>query len=99
MITPSSDIPRARLLINTAMQTCTMDRSARRYCRLALILMVRAKAVRRAKRKQRIITAAQKAAVRRIERTEPDTHYHEIANRVGLANGGRVSEIVTGRRR
>jgi hypothetical protein len=76
-----------------------MDEEARRMCRRALRLMVRAKAVRRAKRKQTVITAAQKRAARQIAAAEPDTHYHEIANRVGLVNAGRVSEIVTRKRR
>jgi hypothetical protein len=54
--------------------------------------------VRRAAPKRVAITSKQKAQVRAIERREPDTTYHEIANRVGLPNGGRVSEIVTGKK-
>jgi hypothetical protein len=61
--------------------------------------MVRAKAVRRAKRKQGKITASQIMAAKRIAAEEPNTHCHEIANRTGLANGGRVSEIITGKRK
>ena len=94
MRNPSSDIPKARALLMTALKLKDW-----RYVRAALPLMTRAKAVRRAKAKQKTITPAQKRAVFRIAAEEPDTHCHEIANRVGLANGGRVSEILTGKRK
>ena len=91
---PSSDIPRARALLYAGIELQDWD-----YVEEALPLLFRAKAVRRAKRRQGKITPAQIAAAKRIERLEPDTHYHEIANRTGLANGGRVSEIITGKRK
>ena len=90
---PSSDVPKARQLLLTGLELEDWD-----YVEAALPLMVRAKAVRRAKRKQRKITPAQIRAARRIALLEPDTHEHEIANRVGVANGGRISEILTGKR-
>ena len=91
---PSSDIPKARRLLIEGMQRKDWD-----YVHAALLLMTRAKAVRRARRKQGRITEAQKRKVLLIAMKEPDTHYHEIADRVGLTNGGRVSEIVTGKRK
>ena len=93
-INASSDIPKARSLIKTGIKLGDW-----RYIKAALPLMTRAKAVRRARQKQKPITAAQKRAVLVLVKQDPDMHYHEIANRVGLANGGRVSEIVTGRRK
>ena len=94
MTNPSSDVPKARSLLETGIQTRDW-----RYVKKAMPLLFRAKAVRRAKRKQRKITPAQIRAANLIAVREPDTHYHEIANRTGLANGGRVSEIVTGKRK
>jgi hypothetical protein len=91
---PSSDVPRARALLLTGL--AKRDWS---YVKAALPLMTRAKAVRRAKRKQGPITPAQKRMVQRIATLEPDTNIHEIANRTGVANGGRISEILTGKRR
>jgi hypothetical protein len=73
-----------------------MDSNARRYCRMALRLMTRAKAVRRAPSKHARITADQKRRVRQLHFS--DLTVHEIANATGLPNGGRVSEILGGRR-
>jgi len=92
MRNPSSDIPKARALLITALKEKDW-----RYVRAALPLMKRAKAVRRAPNKQKPITPAQKLAVRTLCRS--DLTNHEIATRVGLANGGRVSEIITGKRK
>jgi hypothetical protein len=93
----SSNIPFARACLVLALKECRMDATARRYCKLALANMTRAPAVRRAPRKQTRITAAQKHAVRSLQHT--DLTGTEIANRVGLANIGRVSEIMTGLRK
>jgi len=93
----SSNIPFARACLKLALKECSMDATAHRYCRLALANMTRAPAVRRAPRKQTRITAQQKHAVRVLQHT--DLTGTEIANKVGLANAGRVSEIMTGIRR
>jgi hypothetical protein len=69
------------------------------YVYAALALMTRAQPVRRAKQKQKPITAAQIRKAWQIATREPDTHMHEIANRVGVANGGRISEILNGLRK
>ncbi len=90
---PPSDVPRARTLLYKGLETRDWD-----YVVAALSLMTRAKAVRRAKRKQQPITAAQKRMVKQLV-ADTDLHMHEIANRVGLANGGRVSEIANNLRK
>jgi hypothetical protein len=69
------------------------------YVVAALTLMTRAKAIRRARVKARKITAKQIQAAHRIAAAEPDTHIHEIANRVGVPNAGRISEILNGLRK
>jgi hypothetical protein len=94
----SSDVPLARQVLQTVLKECDIDDTARRLIRRAIGLMIRAKQVRRARAKHLTITATQKARARRIATCEPDTTYHEIANRTGIANGGRVSEIITGKR-
>lgn len=91
---PSSDVPRARALLYEGLKTKDWD-----YVEAALPLMVRAKSIRRAKRKQGRITPAQIRAAKIIAAREPNTHCHEIANRTGLANSGRVSEILNGKRK
>ena len=94
MKNPSSDIPRARSLLLTALKTKDW-----RYVRAALPLMKRAKAVRRARSKHQKITAAQILETNRLAAAEPHTSLHVITNRVGLPNAGRASEIVTGKRK
>jgi hypothetical protein len=93
----SSNIPFARACLVLALKECSMDATARRYCKLALANMTRAPAVRRAPTKQRPITSQQKHAVKVLQHTTLTGT--EIANKVGLANAGRVSEIMTGVRR
>jgi len=91
---PSSDVPKARQLLLIGLELEDWD-----YVEAALPLMVRARAVRRARPKQKPITQAQIAACKRIARLEPNTHVHEIANRTGLPNSGRVSEILNDKRK
>jgi hypothetical protein len=91
---PPSNIPRARQLLQTGLETRDWD-----YVVAALTYMTRAKAIRRARTKQKPITQKQIQAAKRIAMQEPDTHEHEIANRVGVANSGRISEILNGLRK
>ena len=88
----SSDIPRARDYIILAMEQGIMNPFARRCCTEALVLMKRSYPVRRAPPTRKRITPSQKRAVLALKHS--DLTMHEIANRVGLANGGRVSEIM-----
>jgi hypothetical protein len=92
----SSNVPLARVCIQFVLRECDIDDTARRYCNKALSLMTRASAVRRAPATVHRITAAEKRAVMALKHS--DLTMHEIANQVGLANGGRVSEIM-GRKR
>lgn len=79
--------------------------SAREDLRRALILlrralsnMTRAKATRRAKTIRHPISEKEKALVIRLSQKHPNMTIHQIANRAGLRNSGRVSEILQGRR-
>jgi|1185.fasta_scaffold646164_2 hypothetical protein len=91
---PSSDIPKARSLLTTALRTRDW-----RYVKAALPLMVRAKPVRRAPPTRHKITAKQFRETQRLAAAEPGTSLHVITNRVGLPNAGRASEIITGKRK
>jgi hypothetical protein len=81
-----SDIRQARDLLDTAMQSL---RDAKR-------LMVREPPVKRAKSTRTLYTEALRREVRRLARLGKS--HHQIANLVGLPNGGRVSEILNGKR-
>ena len=69
----------------------------RRQVRLALGHMTRHPAVRRVRSKPVLITPAMKTQIRLLARTT-DMTAHQIANRVGVRNSGRVSEVLNGRR-
>jgi AraC-like DNA-binding protein len=92
----SSDVPLARLYLRIALDEYKMDIGARQYLLAALSLMTRASAVRRAPATLQRITPEMRRAVLNLQHT--DLTIHEIANAVGLANSGRVSEIMTGKR-
>src|SRR5260370_42706738 len=94
---PSSDIPRARSVLTTILNACEMDKNPRHGIRLALSLMTRAKPVRKAPRKQTHIEQQQVDQVKRLKYS--GFTMHEIANLTKLANSGRVSEIMTGKRK
>jgi hypothetical protein len=83
-----SNIPLARSLLTTALAERDW-----RYVKKALSLMTRASPVRRAPPTHMRINGKQRAAV--IALKHSDLTMHQIANKVGLANGGRVSEIMT----
>jgi hypothetical protein len=59
-------------------------------------LMQREKAVKRAPAKRVRITAELRQKVKKL--AAAGKSHHEIAQAVGLGNGGRVSEILTGKR-
>jgi hypothetical protein len=91
-----SNVPFARACIILAINECVMDRKARQYLLKALRWMHRRKAVRRAPATPQHITAQQKHRTRALINSE--LTYHEIANEVGIANSGRISEIMNGLR-
>jgi hypothetical protein len=81
-----SDIVKARDFIATA-----------KHClQLAEALMTREPAVKKAPAKRIRITDAVRAQVKTLAAEGKSNH--EIAEIVGLRNGGRVSEILTGKR-
>lgn len=94
----SSNIPRARSILGLILASCDIDKETRKAVQLALSLMTRASPVRRSPIKQRRpITEAQKREVRSLKHS--DLSQHQIASKTGLANSGRVSEIMTGKRK
>ena len=92
-----SNIPRARETIEYVIQRIT-DHKLKTLLVEALSMMKREPYVRRAHMKKEVITDEQ---VRRVYELVPDlnVNYHQIANATGLGNGGRVSEILTGKRK
>ena len=92
----SSNIPLARSYLTYVLSNCDIDADARRYCKAALALMTRRAAVRRAPNQNVRITREHRRRVRALKNT--DLTMHEIAIEVGLPNGGRVSEIMGGKR-
>jgi hypothetical protein len=67
-----------------------------RVLKMALILMFREKAVRRVSGTPHKITMGERILIKRLART--DLTMVEIANRVGIKNQGRISEVLTGQR-
>ena len=91
-----SDIPRARELLHEV-EHMTNLLEIRRQVRRALGLMTREPACRRAPEKPVFITPEMKSEIRRLGRTT-DLTMHQIANRVGVRNNARVSEVLNGKR-
>ena len=87
-----SNIPGARQLLLTALDTKMSKRRMRLYIKAALANMTRLPAVTRARRKPVRITFAMKQRVRTLAKM--GWSQAEIARKVGLANAGRVSEIL-----
>lgn len=92
----SSDIPKARSLLKTALQTGQMSSDIKKYVHAALKLMTRASPVRHVAGKHQYIDNALKRRIRKLART--GLTEHEIANAVGLRNNGRVSEVLNRKR-
>lgn len=92
----SSNIPLGRRYLEYVLAHCVIDAEARKYCRAALAVMTRDRPVRRAPNRHVRVTRAIRKRVRQLKHT--DLTMHEIANAVGLSNGGRVSEIMGGKR-
>lgn len=83
-----SNIPLARSLLTTGLAQRDW-----RYVRKALALMTRASPVRRAPPTPTHINKKQRATVLALKHS--NLTMHQIANKVGIANMGRVSEIMT----
>ena len=92
----SADIPRARELLSTVLRNYTIPPPARVTIQKAIALMTRASPVTRTKPKPVRITAQLRAAVKGF--ALKGYSHHRIAEITGLGNGGRVSEILNGKR-
>jgi hypothetical protein len=91
-----SNIPLARGLLKTALQSKKTKIQMETFIRLALWHMTRVKAVTRARKKPVKITAFIRKRVRFL--AAQGKSQAAIARKVGLSNAGRVSEILHGKR-
>lgn len=91
-----SDIPRARELIEEALDLGTMDPEARQLIGEALELMYRERPVRRAPAKPVRLTYDVRREIHRLARTK--LTMNEIARMTGVRNQGRISEVLNGKR-
>jgi len=91
-------IHHARRLITEVIETCAIDARANSLLRKALQETWRAPAVRQAPRLPMRISDDTKAQIRALAYST-DMTMGQIAERVGLRNQGRVSEVLTGKRK
>jgi len=89
---------KARMLIATVMDECAIDARARSLLEAALNETWRAPSIRRAPRLRMQITPEIKSQVRAMAYAT-DMTMGQIADRVGLRNAGRVSEILNNKRK
>jgi hypothetical protein len=92
-----SEIILARRLVVDVLKFGEMDLPSKIRLERALELMVREPACRRATPHTVRITAAMRADIHHLADTTNLT-MHEISERVGVHNIGRVSEVLTGKR-
>lgn len=92
-----SDIPQAREIIQSLLKSNNFDPDVKAQLRKAVRLMLRVKYCRRAPAKRQRINRHLRARIRHLVYNS-DLTMHEIANRVGLRSGGRISEVMHGRR-
>jgi hypothetical protein len=89
---------KARMLIATVMDECAIDARARSLLEVALNETWRAPSVRQAPRLKMTITPEIQSQVRAMAYST-DMTMGQIADRVGLRNAGRVSEILNNKRK
>jgi hypothetical protein len=89
---------KARSLILTVIDECAIDARAKSLLELALNETWRAPSVRQAPKLRMQISDEVKAQVRSLAYST-DMTMGQIADRVGLRNQGRVSEILSGKRK
>jgi hypothetical protein len=97
-----SNMPKARELMDEAERKTSkamelLDEARDLYAQ-AKRLSVRQSPVRRSRAVEMEITEDVKWAVKDLAKRKPNMTVHQIAQRVGLRNGGRVSEILNGKR-
>lgn len=91
-----SNIPQARAILEEVIDY-TDDYNIKRRLGKALQLMHRVSEIRRASEVRQVINSEMRAKVRNLVHTT-DLTMHQVATKVGLRNGGRVSEIMHGKR-
>ena len=91
-------IHKTRSLIYTVLEECQIDARAKSLLEAALDASWRAPAVRTAPRLKMQVSDTVKAQVRALAYST-DMTMGQIADRVGLRNQGRVSEILSGKRK
>lgn len=91
-----SNIPQARAILEEVIDY-TDDYNIKRRLGKALQLMHRVTEIRRASEVRQVINSEMRAKVRNLVHTT-DLTMHQVATKVGLRNGGRVSEIMHGKR-
>lgn len=91
-------IHKARMLIATVIEECAIDARAKSLLLTAINETWRAPAVRQAPRLKMQVSDETKAQVRALAYST-DMTMGQIADRVGLRNQGRVSEILNGKRK
>ena len=91
-----SNIPRAREILAIVLAHGEIDAASRRQITRALRFMTRESPVRRSKPRHMPITADMRRQIRRL--ADSDMSQYDIAERVGLRNAGRVSEVLSGKR-
>jgi hypothetical protein len=75
-----------------------MHKRADELMRAAMRLMTREPPIRKGTKHRKVpVTPAMRVEILRLAR-DPNLTIHEIGNRVGLRNSGRVSEILNGKR-
>lgn len=92
-----SDIPRAREIIELAVQMLDQGDPARAMLQVALPMLTREVPVRRASIQKRKMTARLKAQICAYARQNPAAHLSDIAVHFNV-NQGRVSEVLNGKR-
>lgn len=95
----STDIPRARYLLQAVLDNCALSRGARADIEEALTLMTRPPltARRQTRVKSKAIDANMVSQIRQLAEDPRRFSQQEIAVMLGT-NAGRVSEVLTGRR-
>jgi hypothetical protein len=89
-----ANVPRAREMLTAILPVCTQP--TRGVIMQAIALMTRASPVNRAAPKAVHIDAKTRAAVHKMKAAGKSNH--EIAEALGLHNGGRVTDILRGER-
>jgi hypothetical protein len=92
-----SNIPEARIALHGLLSRDDLPEEVVRTLIYAIGLMTRASPVKIAPRKRQDISEEKRREIIRLA-NETGMTMHQIANKVGIRNMGRISEILTGKR-